>query len=102
MSFECDNCGKNEVDQPGKWCNACQERERYEEEEAYGRWHNSAQLCMRCNNAWGPDSTDKCGAYNMPLWMVKRKRKCKYFKEIDDYYEREAEEFYDWTLERLR
>jgi len=99
MSFECDNCGKNGVDKPGEWCSECQRRYEEDEQEAYGRWHNSAQLCMRCSHAEGPDSTDWCSAYTMPLWMVKRKFKCKNFKETDDYYECEAD-WADMDLER--
>lgn len=42
-------------------------------------------LCIQCNNAEGPYSSDRCGHYKMPLFMVYRKNKCKHFKEIRDW-----------------
>lgn len=37
-------------------------------------------LCMECNHAEGPYRNDICYTYNMPLYMVLRKKKCKHFK----------------------
>lgn len=86
MSFECDNCGKNSVDQPGKWCSECQEREYYAQLENEGLWFSQSRLCQRCIYAWGPGSTDTCEIYNMPLYMVARKNKCKYFKQDEGVF----------------
>jgi len=90
--FECDECGKNEVDKPGEWCNECQEKARLENSEWEANWYNKSQLCQKCSYCWGPDPNDKCGFYKMPLSMVARKKKCKHFKEID--YSKEV--FEDW------
>jgi len=83
MSYYCDNCGKERAHRPGEWCSECQEQAHFEYEAWQDKWFNDSRLCQKCNNAWGPDPIDTCGAYNMPLWMVKRKNKCKRFKEID-------------------
>ena len=48
------------------------------EEEA---WYEKAQLCLRCEGAGGTDPGDYCDHYNMPLYMVARKSKCKQFIE---------------------
>lgn len=84
MSYDCDVCGKGSVDRPGKWCNECQEKEHILEMESQADWFNASRLCQICGNAWGPDSCDQCGAYHMPLYMVKRKYKCKKFKDYWD------------------
>ena len=42
-------------------------------------------LCSYCCNAEGEWSNDLCGHYKMPLWMVKRKKKCKYFSDCNPY-----------------
>ena len=76
MSFTCDNCGNNSVSMYGKWCNECQKREAYAQEEADDRWYSSSRLCQNCMWAEGSDQSDKCTEYNMPLYMVKRKFKC--------------------------
>ena len=83
MSFDCDVCGKNPVDQYGLWCSECQQREYDLGMESEGRWFSSARKCMECNNAEGSEPYDKCSEYGMPLYMVKRKKKCKRFKEIN-------------------
>lgn len=84
MSYDCDNCGKNSVDMYGKWCSECQEKEKYAQEDSDARWYSESALCMKCGNAWGPDPPDKCEAYDMPLYMVKRKKKCKRFNEFKE------------------
>jgi len=71
------------VEQYGLWCSECQKREFYLQQEDEARWYNSSALCQQCNFAWGCDPSDNCGAYNMPLYMVKRKKKCKKFREIN-------------------
>ena len=89
MSYDCDCCGKNPVDMYGKWCNECQQREQWLWEEDQARWFSQSAKCQQCSFAWGPDSSDLCGYYKMPLSMVKRKKKCKRFKEINwelEYY----------------
>lgn len=85
MGYECGNCGKGLVDMPGKWCSECQEKEYYASMASESHWFNESALCQRCGNAEGPDSHDNCLAYNMPLYMVKRKRKCKHYKEYVYY-----------------
>ena len=82
MSFDCDNCGKNAVEKFGSWCSECQQEEDFRSREAEALWFRSVALCMQCGNCWGPDPSDKCEAYNMPLSMVGRKRKCKKFYEM--------------------
>ncbi len=42
----------------------------------------SKSLCMKCDQVDGPGYGDLCYAYNMPLYMVGRKRKCKHFSDI--------------------
>jgi len=86
MSYYCDECGKNPVDQYGSWCSECQQREYDLGMETEGRWYNRSALCQKCNNAWGPDPGDKCDAYKMPLNMVARKKKCKRFKPIESEF----------------
>lgn len=83
MSFYCGNCGKNCVSKPGDWCDECQRRAFLDELAWEEEWYSESRLCQHCAFAWGPDPNDKCGAYNMPLYMVKRKYKCKYFKECE-------------------
>ena len=83
MSYECDQCGKGSVDKPGDWCNECQQKAQWEYEEDQAQWFSSSAKCQQCSNAWGPDPGDHCSAYKMPLYMVKRKKKCKRFTEID-------------------
>lgn len=83
MSYNCDECGKNPVEQYGSWCSECQKREHYLQMEDEERWYISSALCQQCNFAGGCDPSDKCSEYNMPLYMVKRKKKCKCFKEIN-------------------
>ena len=83
MSYNCDECGKNPVEQYGLWCSECQKREYYLQMEDEERWYSSSALCQQCNSAGGGDPSDNCSAYNMPLYMVKRKKKCKRFKEIN-------------------
>jgi len=90
--FECDNCGKNSVDKPGKWCDDCQKREYYETQKYEAEWYSKSRKCQTCHNADGCDPTDKCIHYKMPLSMVARKKKCKHFKEID--YSKEVMEDY--------
>lgn len=85
MSFECGNCGKNSVEQLGKWCSECQEKAMYDMIESDEIWYSQARLCLKCANAEGPDSSDYCSHYEMPLYMVKRKKKCKYY-ERPEYY----------------
>ena len=84
MSFECDNCGKNSVGMYGQWCSECQRKEYYAAQESEARWYSESSLCQQCDNAEGPDSSDQCIEYHMPLYMVKRKRKCKHFNEWRD------------------
>ncbi len=83
MSFSCNGCGE-ELRGTGDagYCNECSisMNEGYEIAEA--KWYASAALCMKCANVFGPDPSDKCESYDMPLYMVKRKKKCKCFKEI--------------------
>ena len=68
----------------GDWyCSECQQEEEWLQQEDEARWFASCRKCVECSNAWGPDPGDKCDAYKMPLYMVKRKKKCKRFKEID-------------------
>lgn len=83
MSYNCDECGKNPVEQYGLWCNECQQREAWLWEEDQARWFSSSAKCQQCGYCWGPDPSDRCEYYDMPLSMVKRKKKCKRFKEIN-------------------
>ena len=84
MSFVCNGCGSDLIGSgDAGYCSDCSVAMNEGYEEAEGRWFSSARKCMGCNNAWGPDPGDKCDAYKMPLYMVKRKKKCKRFKEID-------------------
>ena len=56
------------------------------EEEA---WYKRALLCLRCEAAGGTGPSDYCDHYNMPLYMVARKNKCKQFIEyMGEYYAR--------------
>jgi len=82
MSYYCDNCEKNSVEQYGLWCSECREREAWSQEESDARWYSRSRLCQNCNNAWGPDPGDMCNAYKMPLDMVARKKKCKRFNPL--------------------
>jgi len=81
MSYSCNNCGR-ELNGTGDagYCNECsrQMNDAYLDSEA--KWYSRSSLCQKCNNAWGPDSCDRCDAYDMPLYMVARKKKCKRFK----------------------
>ena len=45
------------------------------------KWYSSIALCLRCRWAEGSDRGDQCTEYHMPLYMVRRKRKCKSFTE---------------------
>jgi len=83
VSYNCGECGKNPVEQYGLWCSECQKREEWLWQEDQARWFNSSAKCQQCGYCWGPDPSDRCGYYNMPLYMVKRKKKCKRFKEIN-------------------
>ena len=68
----------------GDWyCSKCQEEDLWAEQEALGRWYSESGLCQKCSNANEGGWDDKCEAYDMPLHMVKRKNKCKRFKEIN-------------------
>jgi len=79
--FVCEICGKRYVDRPGGWCSKCQERERDEDKKSAAEWYNRSRLCQACDYCWGPDPGDMCGYYMMPLYMTKRKNKCKHFKK---------------------
>ena len=60
----------------------------YSDDEIYGDPDDNYEdnfiggLCMTCGNANGPYNYDRCVHYDMPLYMVYRKKKCKHFKEI--------------------
>ena len=82
MSFECENCGKGAVDKLGEWCYECQEYAYSDYIESEDKWFASSRLCQRCGFASGGGADDKCDKYNMPLYMVKRKNKCKHFKKV--------------------
>jgi len=84
MSYPCDVCGKNLVDKFGEWCSECQDEQYFLGMESEAIWYGESQKCQMCGNAWGPDPSDDCEAYNMPLYMVKRKYKCKKFKEYKE------------------
>ncbi len=84
MSFECNCCGKGSVDKYGDWCSKCQEEEFHAELNSQSEWYSKSRLCQTCNNSEGPDWNDKCIVYNMPLYMVARKNKCKHYKEYID------------------
>ena len=86
MSYICDNCGKNGVSQYGNWCSECQEREEDAHRENDGRWYSQSALCQSCIYARGPDSSDQCGYYKMPLYMTARKRKCKHYESNDGFW----------------
>ena len=81
--FLCDECGKSGVKKHGEWCNECQEKEWLAAQEYAENWYNSCAKCLECANATGPESCDKCIVYNMPLWMCKRKKRCKKFIPIE-------------------
>ncbi|MHA1291119.1 MAG: hypothetical protein ACTSQJ_00455 [Promethearchaeota archaeon] len=81
--FECDNCGKRCVDKPGDWCSECQFNLINVCLEGQAKWFSESRLCQECYYADGDDHIDLCRKYKMPLYMVKRKYKCKYFREID-------------------
>jgi len=85
MSFDCCNCGKNSVNNYGSWCSECQQEEELHFLESQAEWHSRISLCLICQNASGCDSGDKCYVYNMPLYMVGRKKKCKHFKEFTSH-----------------
>jgi len=89
MSFVCDNCGKNSVKNPGEWCSECQKREHYSDIEADAEWFGKSRLCQTCLNADGPYSNDKCIEYDMPLYMVARRNKCKHYKHDDGSWDGE-------------
>ena len=82
MSFSCNGCGA-ELRGTGDagYCSSYSEKMNEGYEEAEARWFSKSRLCHMCGNAWGPDPCDRCDAYNMPLYMVARKKKCKRFKE---------------------
>lgn len=84
MSFSCNGCGA-ELNGTGDagYCNECSVSMNEGLQEAEAEWFASCRKCMECINAWGPDPGDKCSEYDMPLDMVKRKKKCKRFKEIN-------------------
>jgi len=48
----------------------------------YDDWYHECRLCLSCKYATGDGSGDYCTKYGMPLFMVKRKFKCKYYEEI--------------------
>ena len=42
--------------------------------------------CSNCEHASGPERhSDDCEYYNMPLWMVERKKKCKHYISFRNY-----------------
>jgi len=66
----------------GDWyCPECQKEEEIWCGEQESKWFSECALCLKCAFAEGPYSNDLCGYYKMPLYMVKRKHKCKHFKE---------------------
>ena len=84
MSFSCNGCGGELIGSgDAGYCGECSVAMNEGYEEAEARWFASCRKCMECANAFGPDPGDKCDAYDMPLSMVARKKKCKRFKEID-------------------
>ena len=75
MNFECENCNAG-VNKIGDLCDKCLEDEMFAEHESLERRFAGAQLCAICGNL---DDLDRCTAYRMPLWMVKRKFRCKHY-----------------------
>jgi len=73
--FYCNNCGKRGVNKLGDWCDEC-----LEEIEEYREYDEG--LCTNCEYN---DGEGNCRKYKMYIWMVKRKYKCKYFKEAEHY-----------------
>ena len=65
-----------------KFCEYSEEAEeiRWREQEARNM---DIGLCHECANSEGPYLSDDCSAYKMPLFMVRRKKKCKRFTPID-------------------
>lgn len=49
-------------------------------------WYSISRLCQNCMWAEGSGQLDKCTEYHMPLYMVKRKFKCKCFTDWEDRY----------------
>lgn len=93
--FECDDCGKVSVDKPGDICSECQETNYMYEIQAVEEWCSSAALCLECYYVEGPDQSDLCGFYMMPLYMTKRKRKCKHYRPINEQQIEDARDFYN-------
>ena len=64
------------------------EEDYYEEEPSYG-------LCDHCANN---DGCDECSEYKMPIRMVQRKKKCKYFHQQGNCFRCKIpfEQFCDW------
>ena len=44
-------------------------------------WYSRSRLCQSCENAGGDDAGSYCDHYDMPLYMVARKYKCKHYDE---------------------
>lgn len=78
--YECPLCGKIR-DSPG-YCSECNKEAFYAELDSRAFWYKQCSLCLECANAWGDDPNDTCSAYDMPLKMVKRKKKCVHFKPL--------------------
>lgn len=81
MSYECPLCGK--IKSSPAYCRECNKEAYYAELDSRNIWYKQCQLCLRCDNALGDHPDDKCLAYEMPLYMVARKKKCKHFTEPD-------------------
>jgi hypothetical protein len=72
----------------GDWyCSDCQKEEEYAYQESEARWYSQSALCQRCMYSNCGEFTDKCSEYNMPLYMVARKKKCKHYKEYIEQWD---------------
>ena len=77
----------------GDWyCSNCQEEDHLRELDNMDQWYSQSAKCQQCGNADGGDWSDKCHHYKMPLYMCKRKKRCKYYIKIEYY---ESDYFYD-------
>lgn len=79
----------------GDWfCSECQEEEEAYEHQAEANWYTASAKCQQC--AYIDDPYGNCEHYKMPISMVKRKKKCKHFKEYIPTDEDFHWDDYDW------
>jgi len=69
----------------GDWyCSECQKEEEMYEHQAEADWYTASEKCQQCAYLDDPPY-GYCIHYNMPIFMTKRKYKCKHFKEYVDH-----------------